>query len=222
MTTYFAGFDTFIFPGGNTMAWLRKNTNLTWCGYYLAKTPSHQDVSWMGQRENLQSDCWGLAPIYVGQQITGPGSHDVTLSQGYVDGKHTVELMHREGFPSKSWVYLDLENGPPYQTAQSNYVFAWSTAVQDGGYNPGIYCSHDVAVEVQKQLPDSRIWAFRVNTTEETHFIGTDFPAIAPSGCGYTKATMWQLRQNCVVNASDGIGSLMVDLSSSIVKDPSC
>ncbi|AIR69087.1 glycoside hydrolase domain-containing protein [Dickeya fangzhongdai] len=222
MPTYFAGFDSSTFPGNELMGWFQENTNLTWCGYYLAAAPSHEDTSWMGQRANLQSDGWGLAPIYVGQQVTGPGSHEVTTSQGSEDGQHTVQLMNSEGFPANSWVYLDLENGPPYPTAQSGYVQAWASAVQAGGYLAGIYCSHDLAAAVQQQLPASRIWAFRVNTTEQEPFPGTDFPTVAPDECGYPEATMWQLRQNCVVTAGDDACSLTVDLSSSTVKDPSC
>src|SRR5579875_3277028 len=82
----FAGFDRTAFPGRAEMGWLRKNTNLTWCGYYLAPAPSHGDTGWMGNRAVLAGQGWGIAPVYVGQQVTGPGSHDSSLATGQADG----------------------------------------------------------------------------------------------------------------------------------------
>jgi hypothetical protein len=67
------------------MAWLKANTNLVWCGYYLAPAPSHHDTSWMGTRAALAAAGWGVAPVYLGQQITGPGSYNPSLQQGGTD-----------------------------------------------------------------------------------------------------------------------------------------
>jgi len=80
-----AGFDTAFYPGDSQMAWLKANTNLVWCGYYLAPAPSHRDTSWMGTRATLLAQGWGIAPVYLGQQTTGPGSHNVSPAQGPAD-----------------------------------------------------------------------------------------------------------------------------------------
>ncbi|WP_223879189.1 glycoside hydrolase domain-containing protein [Chitinimonas arctica] len=113
---YFAGFDTSTFPGVQKMAWLKANTNLVWCGYYLAPAPSHPGTSWMGQRAALQAAGWGIAPVYVGQQLSSqPGSHTVTAAQGTIDGNQAAALLQTDGFGPGRWVYLDLENGAPYQ-----------------------------------------------------------------------------------------------------------
>src|SRR5579859_4599496 len=94
----FAGFDTAFYPGDNQMAWLRANTNFVWCGYYLAPAPSHRDTSWMGNRATLSSQGWGIAPVYLGQQITGPGSHNPSAAQGATDGNDAADLMDGDGF----------------------------------------------------------------------------------------------------------------------------
>src|ERR1700755_3469138 len=109
----FAGFDTDIYPGDSQMAWLKANTNLVWCGYYLAPAPSHHDTSWMGARAALVAQGWGIAPVYLGQQTPAPGSHNPSVGQGTTDGNNAAKLMTGEGFAPGSCVYLDLENGPP-------------------------------------------------------------------------------------------------------------
>src|ERR1700691_4592878 len=73
-------FDRSDYPGDDVMTWLRAHTNLQWCGYYFAPAPSHGDTSWMARRSALVAAGWGIAPIYVGQQITGPGSHNPSWS----------------------------------------------------------------------------------------------------------------------------------------------
>src|ERR1700756_2183683 len=103
----FPGFDTSEFPGTEEMAWLRANTNLVWCGYYLGPAPSHASRSWMEQRPALQAANWGIAPVYVGQQIRGPGRHIVSAGQGTIDGNEAAALLTRDGFARGSCVYLD-------------------------------------------------------------------------------------------------------------------
>ena len=138
MTAY-AGFDRSDFPGALAMAWLRANTNLCWCGFYLP-SPSHPGTSWI-DADDEALDGWGLAPIYVGQQVTGPGSHLVTAAQGAIDGADAAAKMGAAGFDPKSCVYLDLENGPPFGPAQQAYVGAWCDAVSAADFLPGVYCS---------------------------------------------------------------------------------
>jgi len=66
-----AGFDTAFYPGDSQMAWLKANTNLVWCGYYLAPAPSHRDTSWMGTRATLLAQGWGIAPVYLSSRRRG-------------------------------------------------------------------------------------------------------------------------------------------------------
>jgi hypothetical protein len=55
--TFFVGFDCLAYPGTDEMTWLKANTNLGWCGFYLAPAPSHSDSSWIGCRSDLGFRC---------------------------------------------------------------------------------------------------------------------------------------------------------------------
>lgn len=114
----FAGFDRSDYPGDAIMTWLKRNTNLMWCGYYLAPAPSHPSTSWMTNRAKLAANGWGLAPIFVGQQVTGPGALNPSAASGAADGNSAVSLMSAEGFAAGPVVYLDIENRPPLTAPQ--------------------------------------------------------------------------------------------------------
>ena len=215
------GFDRSDYPGDDVMTWMRANTNLRWCGYYLAPAPSHGSTSWMTRRAALRQAGWGIAPIYVGQQITGPGSHNPSGPQGTTDGTGAAALMASEGFDAGSCVYLDLENGPPLTPILRDYVGAWCDAVTQGGFQPGVYCSHGFAIDVHNLRTDARIWAFNVATTSP-HPVPAPYPDPHPSGSGYLGASVWQLGQSCIIDVAPAhLGKLVVDLDSALTDDPS-
>jgi hypothetical protein len=217
-----AGLDVSDYPGNPRMAWMKQNTNLQWTGFYLGPTPSHSGTSWMNRRAALLALGWGFAPLYVGQQVTGPGSHNTTGPQGTTDGQHACNLMQSAGFPAGSFVYLDLENGAPFTTAQHHYVGNWVDAVIAGGYGPGVYCSHTFAAEVHILRSTARIWAFKVSTTAPHPVPGHNYPDPHPAGCGYAGAYAWQLGQNCIIDVPGANhGKLGVDLDSAVSTDPS-
>lgn len=216
----YAGFDTDVYPGDAVMAWLQANTNLAWCGYYLAPAPSHCNPSWMGKQAALTAAGWGIAPVYLGQQVIGPGSHNPSQAQGATDGANAAALMASEGFPANSCVYLDIENGPPLTPEQQAYVPAWCAAVQAGGYQPGVYCSHLLADSVVALVPGCRIWAFKISTSTPGN-VPAPCPNPDPSGCGYAAAAAWQHIQNCTLSvpAAPG-GTLGADLNSALTANP--
>ena len=223
MTAY-AGFDRSEYPGAAVMKWLRDNTNLCWAGFYLAPSPSHQDPSWMSAAENADAglEGWGLAPIYVGQQTIGPGSHVVTAAQGSIDGASACVLMTKAGFDAGSTVYLDQEQGGPEPSAMRAYTNAWAAAVKAGGFRPGVYMSFQEAATVHADLPDAPLWVYHVQTTAPHSVSGMQFPTPDPSTSGYAGASIWQrddeARIVCPVAAG---GILACDLDSANSEDPS-
>ena len=215
-----AGFDCSAYPGDVVMTRLIE-TNMAFCGYYLFPTPSHiSDGSWMGKRSFLEGLGWGIAPIYVGQQTAGPGSHHASARQGVTDGNDAADLMTSEGFPAGSHVYLDLENGPPLLPKLRDYVASWSDAVVARGFQAGIYLSHHLAAEVQALRPAARIWAIKVTTTDPHPVAGPPYPDDDPTGSGFDGAFMWQLHQNCQIGVPGGPASLTVDLDTSLSPNP--
>jgi hypothetical protein len=214
-----AGFDRSTFPGIAKMASMKSTTNLEWCGFYLAPAPSHSNTSWMPQRAAIVGQGWGIAPLYVGQQTIGPGSHVVTKAQGVKDGNNAVQLMQTAGFPSGTWIYLDLENGPPFPPNQQNYVDAWVKTVDASNVcRGGVYCSHLLANAVQALCPSARLWVFKVPTTSPHPVPPPPFPTPNPSGSGFPAAHIWQREQNARIQV---LGSpLIVDLNSALNADP--
>ena len=64
------GFDTYAYPGDQAMlAWRQDDAPYEWVGYYLPSAPCHKGTSWSGKRETLDDMGWGVAVIYVGQQV---------------------------------------------------------------------------------------------------------------------------------------------------------
>jgi hypothetical protein len=113
---FYAGFDTETYPGIDMMNWLQANTNLSWCGYYLAPAPNRSPTGWPGQFTSL-SPQWGVVPIYVGQQdpTTGSGRYSpssiLTAAQGTQDGQAAANLAAGDQFPNGTCIYLDWESG---------------------------------------------------------------------------------------------------------------
>ena len=64
------GFDTYAYPGDRAMlAWRQDDAPYEWVGYYLPSAPCHKGESWTGKRQTLTDMGWGMAVIYVGQQV---------------------------------------------------------------------------------------------------------------------------------------------------------
>ena len=219
----YAGLDASAFPGLDTMTWLKEATKSAWTGFYLGPAPSHPETDWMGERQDLIAQGWGLAPVYVGQQLAGLGSHVVTAEQGNLDGAQAGALMADAGFPEHSYCYLDLEDGPPFAEPRASYVKYWAGALFRAGYSPGVYCSHLVAeaglgLFESESVQAPRIWAFKVETTAR-HPAELPFPPLEPAGSGVSQATLWQHDQDATITTPHG--TVLVDISSSLVADPS-
>lgn len=214
----FAGFDRSDYPGFPVMMWLRVNTNLRWCGFYLP-SPSHRVSSWTGSRAELAAMGWGFACVYVGQQTMGPGSHNATAAQGAIDGTDCCAKMKAEDFPLGSFVYLDLENPDPVH--QSVYVAAWIDAVVAGGYGPGVYTSFMDSPAIHALRPGVRIWSFKVKTVQPHRVAGSTFSTPDPADASPV-ASVWQFDDAAIISctAAPG-GTLLVDLNSATMADPS-
>jgi hypothetical protein len=213
----YAGFDRADCPDLAIMARLWEETNLVWCGFYL-RAPSQSAMTWRGKRASLVALGFGLAPIFVGQQVTGPGSYIVTPAQGTLDGRQACADMVAEGFPAGSWIYLDLENGPPFGATQSGYVQAWAASVEGGGFRAGVYCSFLFAGRISAILPGARVWVYHVASVAPHPVAGAAFPAPDPAASGFRGAAIWQHQDEARLTA---YGDLACDLDASLFADPS-
>lgn len=220
----YAGFDSLSYPGDTLMAWLKENTNLSFVGFYLAPAPSRPTSGWMGKRATLAAQGWGFAPVYVGQQESGqPGAHTLTAAQGTTDGNDAVQLMQTAGFPNRSVVYLDIEQGGTASSATIAYMSAWVDAVKASNtYVPGVYCSHTTASSILSAQPGTRLWCWNLQGAVPGPNYPPDFPANPPAGCGVPSATVWQWAQNVTITLYDAPEpSMSVDLDCASTADPS-
>lgn len=193
------GFDCSAYPGDTTMQTLKKD--FAFCGFYLAPAPSHGNMGWMHKLSTLRNMKYKLAPIFVGQQVIGPGSKAPSTAQGTIDAKKTAQLMSNAGFNHGSPVYLDLENGPPYPMLESQYATAWVDEVRALGYTPGVYASHLLTAK----LPHALVWDFKIPTTDRTfQTLPQGYPPELPSGINVR-----QYRQNVVLRGT----GILVDLN---------
>lgn len=220
-TMAYAGFDSLEYPGDRVMRSIKDTTNFKFAGFYLAPAPSRPNSNWMGKRDVLVRQGWGLVPIYVGQQELGqPGSHNLTPEQGQLDGLDAGNLMSRAGFPANSIIYLDIEQGGPASNATLLYFGAWVDRVRlsPNQYLPGVYCSYTTAPSLLAIRPDVYVWAWRLTNDHD----GPTYPTPDPSGSRVPQARVWQYFQNTNMRfpgAPDR--NLKIDLDSASVQDPS-
>ncbi|HZF34710.1 MAG TPA: glycoside hydrolase domain-containing protein [Candidatus Angelobacter sp.] len=245
----FAGIDLSVpFPGDHAMRALKINTNLAWVGLYLAEKDHDKGItknreSWVGQFMKMKAMGWGVAPIYVGKQVSsigklahGPqmGGRGVTDFEGANDGDVAVGLAAAEKLPEQTIIYFDLEKGagaggtlaPEYV----EYLTSWSRTVLSHGYLPGIYCSSGLGNFVATKVPAavgnpaamSNVWIFDTNKHQSAS-VGNPFPtdqAHDPKMSGFAKATAWQYAHKHFVRVPTTNQPLEVDLNTSIRKDP--
>jgi hypothetical protein len=239
----YSGFDRLVYPGDDVMRYLWESTNSTWCGFYLAPSPSQKHTSWMSRFPFLRSMGWGIAPIYVGQQQPEPtpdnSAHNISAAQGSIDGADAVQLAGAAAIPAGSVIYLDIETGNPIQPGLADYYRAWNDAVVARHFRPGVYCSF-LQARALKALDDRpAFWTFNINgplfcpaegstlprTGESrngrTAQYQTPFPAPEPLLCGVEFAAAWQLAQDAVLLMPAGQTVVGIDFNSCCRPDPS-
>jgi len=229
---FFAGFDRERYPGIEMMNWLKENSNLKWCGYYLAPAPNRSRSGWPAQYDSLKNN-WGVVPIYVGQQDpqTRRARCLLTTGQGTTDGENAAALAGADKFPSGTAIFLDWEKGDLDANGATAYIAAWLQAVAgDGRFMPGLYCSHLIAGRLAQLVgavnltPLARFWCWRVSTNTRHQFKGdlSAVPELDPVGCGFDGAEAWQRDQNAIVTLPVGapLNSLSVDFSTSARPNP--
>jgi hypothetical protein len=204
MDEQYIGFDTNIYPGDRTMKIWADEGTYDWVGYYLP-APCHRDRTWSGKRDTLLSMGWGLAVVYVGQQIwktSKKPKKGATCSNAFVSGDRGVTEGHdaiarvaAEGFPHGSVIFLDIERMDRIPASMKAYYKAWTkTVLEDGRYRVGYYTHNDNAAEIFGDVKSVLVAAGE--TTEppfwiagRTKIFDTDK---MPTDVGHAFAEVWQ------------------------------
>ncbi|MDF2519694.1 MAG: pSRTUE45c [Clostridia bacterium] len=208
--------DVLQYPGDEVMQDWWSNSPLYYTGFYLAPAPYQSYTGWMNKRETLVNQGWGFLPLYVGRQSD---SSYLTAEQGKIDAQDAATLASNAGFPSLSYIYLDIEQGGIISSKFIDYIKAWVSEINTNtSYWSGIYCSYsDTADQIKTAIGSTtcRFWVFNLNYTG-TPGSGT---APDPTNSGVSFATTWQLEQN--ISKTYGSNTRTIDVDTSSLIDPS-
>jgi hypothetical protein len=205
MNEKYLGFDTNIYPGDRTMKIWADDGTYDWVGFYLP-APCHKDDSWSGKRDTLLDMGWGLAVVYVGQQVWSTAKKPKkgstctnalrTASQGSVDGRDAIGRVVSEGFPHGTVIFLDIERMDRIPESMKAYYQQWTrTILADGRYRVGYYAHADNAAEVFRDVKS--VLTAAGDTTEPPFWIAGrtkifDPTKSDPTDVGHAFAEVWQ------------------------------
>jgi len=130
------GFDTYAYPGDAAMrAWRDDSVPYEWVGYYLP-SPCHKSDSWAGKRQTLTDMGWGLAVVFVGQQVWSGIPRQKIVTTKYVTksvktvtrshGKRVVHYANKR-LPVRIVTYARAEPG----SSCSTHLVSASRGTQD-------------------------------------------------------------------------------------------
>jgi hypothetical protein len=195
----FRGIDTDIYPGAAALADL-KAQGFSWTASYL-EAPSHSNASWPTFAEITASGL-NVIPIWVGGQITGPGSYLVSGPAGAAEATSCVNELQAKGYPVGFGVAFDTENGAPVPQNQTDHLTAWCGGVKAGGFRAMVYCSHENQAAMAAIFGAANVWCWDLRSGGEQSLI----------------APIVQYAQS--VNITAAGQTLNVDLDVSTVADP--
>ncbi len=195
----YRGFDLDIFPGVAALEDAFAQ-GFSWCASYLP-APSHSNAGWPSY-PILAATKLKIAPVWVGAQIEGPGSHAVGAAQGKIEGQNCVSELTTRQYPPGSGVVFDTENGAPLSPLQQAHLTAWRDAVRAGGFRPMVYGSYENFVALALIFAAEDVWEFELLPSAPNNFSGV--------------AIQWEQSTPLRLAGYD----YNVDLSASTVADP--
>ena len=142
-TGTYAGFDANEYPGDALLPALRKQFAFT--GYWLNNPPGADHNPWAGKRAVLVKNGFGFAVVFNGRLdkeiLAAKKRGQSPAAFGRADGAAAIAAAHREGFPPRTVLFLDQEEGGRMLEEQAGYLLAWTEAIAASNYSPGVYAS---------------------------------------------------------------------------------
>ncbi len=243
----YLGFDRNDYPGDANLGALRRT--FAFSGYWLNNPPGTKTNIWTGKRAKLEAAGFGFLVLFNGRLYRDLKHNPAALGQA--DAQAAVASARREGFSSRTIIFLDIEEGGRMLPEQKAYIYAWVDAVVAGGFRSGVYCSGIPAKEGRvsivtaddiRQSARGRANEFFVTNDVCPPSPGCAFPrkAPAPAESGINFADVWQFAQsprrkgfaamcpanynadgNCFPPGVDAALKLHVDVETASRPDPS-
>ena len=202
----YLGVDRNDYPGDRVMKELRQTFAFT--GYWLNSPPGEKRNTWEGHRKAVEELGYGYLLLFNGREYSNLKASGNAARVGRSDAAAAVHSAQREGFPKKSIIFLDQEQGGRMLPEQLAYILAWVDGVTRSGFRAGIYCSgipfHEsktVSVVTANDIHDhaaGRDIHFFVSNDQCPPAPGCVFPkpAPAPDNSGVSFAEAWQFAQS--------------------------
>jgi hypothetical protein len=205
-STAYLGFDRNNYPGDQNLEVLRQTFSYT--GFWLNLPPSAKTNTWSGKRTTLQSAGFGFLVLFDGRLFKELKSVSYASKLGKADARAAVAAARKEGFPAKTVIFLDQEQGGRMLPEQKAYIYAWVDGVTAGSFRAGIYCSgisaekeggeNIVTADDIRQNAGARKIAYWVTNDACPPSPGCTFPKREPnpSDSGIRFADVWQFAQS--------------------------
>jgi hypothetical protein len=205
-TRAYLGFDSNQYPGDDALPILRKTFSFT--SYWLGPPPEEKSSTWLGKRSLLKSEGFGFVVLFNGRATRNLKSASDAHQKGILDGENAAKLAREEGFPSRTVIFLDIEEGGRLPATYHEYVHAWIEALARASFRSGVYCSAmpvdeggGVAITTAANLQDhlgGRKLIFWVDNDACPPSPGCVFPQSPPDVAlsGFPKAVVWQYAQS--------------------------
>lgn len=239
----YLGFDRNRYPDDDSLAALRKAFRFT--GYWLNNPPGESSNTWKGKRALLRSHGFGFLVLFNGRsykQLKAPAD---AAALGTSDAAAAIKAAVADGFPSRTVIFLDQEEGGRLLPEQRAYLHAWVDGINHAGYGAGVYCSgvpfkeasgeSVITAEDIRRNAGNRIIVYWVANDGCPPSPGCALRTPPPRSSGVPFARVWQFAQSprraqfasgCANYASDGNcyapgTQIFVDLDTADSPDPS-
>ena len=133
------GFDRNDYPGDENLAALHRT--FSFAGYWLNTPPGAKSNPWAGKRQAVKSAGFGFLVLFNGRLDADLKKTGDPAALGRADAAAALAAARREGFPTRTVIFLDQEEGGRMLPEQKTYIYAWVDGVNAGGFRAGIYCS---------------------------------------------------------------------------------
>jgi Domain of unknown function (DUF1906) len=246
-TGSYLGFDRNTYPGDANLKALHQTFSYT--GYWLNNPPGERTNTWTGHRAAVESAGFGFLVLFNGRLYAELKSVAYAKKLGDSDARAATATARRDGFPARTVIFLDQEQGGRMLPEQKAYIYAWVDAVTDAGFRAGIYCSgipakddsNVVTAEDIRQNAGARHIVYWAINDACPPAPGCSFPSHPPSPAqsGVRFAEVWQFAQspqekdvaancssynrdgNCYPPGISAAQRLLIDVNSATSPDPS-
>ena len=141
----YLGFDRNDYPGDANLKILRHTFSYT--GYWLNNPPGEKSNTWVGHRSAVDSAGFGFLVLFNGRLYAELKTVAKAAHLGGADALAAAAAAKREGFPARTIIFLDQEQGGRMLPEQKAYIYAWVDGVTAAGFRAGLYCSGAAAAD---------------------------------------------------------------------------